>query len=131
MTGLLTGIWKYYHIHNTQRAQAPTYVDIAHRASLMYSFAAIVLAEFVKLSAWSEQVNFWAVAAPIVFFALAITTYVIHGVLGDTDNQFKKPHKLGSFTLPAWIITGFMVLLILAEVGGFAVLFAGFLITVF
>jgi len=54
---------------------------------------------------------------------------VIHGVLKDTDNQMKKPHKLGSFTLPIWVIITFMVALIIAEIGGFAILFVGFLST--
>jgi hypothetical protein len=64
-----------------------------------------------------------------VFFALAISTYVIHGVLKDTDNQFKTPHKLGAFTLPKWVIITFMVALIIAEIGGAGILFVGFLST--
>jgi len=95
----------------------------------MYSFAALVLAKFVELSPYSETVTFWSAAAPILFFALAILTYVIHGVLKDTDNQMKRPHKLGSFTLPNWVIVAFMGALIAAEIGGFAILFVGFLTT--
>ena len=129
LTGLITGVWKYYHIHSSEEARAPVYVDIAHRSSLMYSFATLVLAKFVEFSPYSEAVTFWSAAAPIVFFALAISTYVIHGVLKDTDNQFKMPHKLGSYTLPNWMIITFMVALIIAEIGGFAVLFVGFLST--
>jgi hypothetical protein len=129
LTGLITGVWKYYHIHSSVEAQAPVYVDISHRTSLMYSFATLVLAKFVEFSPYSETVTFWSAAAPIVFFALAISTYVIHGILKDTDNQMKKPHKLGSFTLPNWVIITFMVALIIAEIGGFAVLFVGFLST--
>ena len=127
LTGLITGVWKYYHIHSSKEAQAPVYVDIAHRASLMYSFAALVLAKFVELSPYSETVTFWSAAAPIVFFALAISTYLIHGVLKDTDNQMKKPHRLGAYTLPNWVVVTFMVALIIAEIGGFGVLFVGFL----
>jgi len=129
LTGLITGVWKYYHIHSSEEARAPVYVDIAHRSSLMYSFATLVLAKFVEFSPYSEAVTFWSAAAPIVFFALAISTYVIHGVLKDTDNQFKMPHKLGSFTLPNWMIITFMVALIIAEIGGFIILFVGFLST--
>jgi hypothetical protein len=129
LTGLITGVWKYYHIHSSEEAQAPVYVNIAHRTSLMYSFATLVLAKFVELSPYSETVTFWAAAAPILFFALAISTYVIHGVLQDTDNQMERPHKLGSFTLPNWVIIAFMAALIAAEIGGFAILFVGFLST--
>jgi len=95
----------------------------------MYSFATLVLAKFVELSPYSETVTFWAAAAPILFFALAISTYVIHGILQDTDNQMERPHKLGSFTLPNWVIIAFMAALIAAEIGGFAILFVGFLST--
>ena len=130
LTGLITGVWKYYHIHSSRKAQAPVYVNIAHRASLMYSFATLVLAKFVELSPYSETVTFWSAAGPIVFFALAISTYVIHGVLKDIDNQFKKPHKLGAFTLPNWVIITFMVALIIAEIGGAGILFVGFLSTI-
>jgi hypothetical protein len=41
----------------------------------------------------------------------------------------KKPHKLGDFTLPNWMIITFMVTLIIAEIGGFGILFVGFLST--
>jgi hypothetical protein len=130
LTGLITGVWKYYHIHASKEAEAPVYVDIAHRSSLMYSFATLVLAKFVELSPYSEMVTFWSAAGPIVFFALAISTYVIHGVLRDTDNQFKTPHQLGKFTLPNWLIITFMVALIIAEIGGVGILFVGFLSTI-
>jgi len=129
LTGLITGVWKYYHIHSSKEALAPVYVDIAHRTSLMYSFATLVLAKFVELSPYSEMVTFWSAVAPIVFFALAISTYIIHGILKDTNNQMKKPHKLGTFILPNWVIITFMVVLIIAEIGGFGILFVGFLST--
>ena len=54
---------------------------------------------------------------------------MIHGVLQDTDNQMRKPHKLGAFTLPNWMIITFMVALTIAEIGGFGILFVGFLST--
>jgi hypothetical protein len=75
------------------------------------------------------MVTFWSAVAPIVFFALAISTYIIHGILKDTNNQMKKPHKLGTFILPNWVIITFMVVLIIAEIGGFGILFVGFLST--
>ena len=40
LTGLLTGVWKYLQIRASEEAEAHPYVDIAHRSSLMYSFAA-------------------------------------------------------------------------------------------
>ena len=124
---LLTGAWKYFHIARSARAVAPVYVDIAHRAALMYSFASLLLAVFAALSAWSATVNVVAAALPLAFFALAIGGYIVHGVLRDTDNQFLKPHRVGPLTLPPAAIAGFMWLLMAAEIGGSAVLFTGFL----
>lgn len=125
LVGLLTGAWKYHAIMRSERAAAPAYVDIAHRASLLYSFAALLLAVFAHLSAFDDAVDFWATLAPIVFFAAAIVTYVVHGVLDDTDNQLRRPHRLGKATLPGSVIGAFMVALMIGEIGGFVVLFAG------
>jgi hypothetical protein len=36
--GLVFGAWKYVCIARSEDAQAPPYVDIAHRAALLYSF---------------------------------------------------------------------------------------------
>ncbi len=44
LVGLFTGVWKYTAIRASEKSRAPYYVDIAHRASLMYSFSALVLA---------------------------------------------------------------------------------------
>jgi len=125
LSGLLTGVWKYVAIMQSPKARAPYYVDIAHRTSLMYSFSALLLAVFAYLSAWADAVNFWATLAQIVFFGAAIFTYIVHGALGDTNNQLQRPHRLGNKTLPNILIQGFMWALIAGEVGGFLVLFAG------
>lgn len=125
LTGLLTGVWKYVCIARSPNAQAPVYVDVCHRAALMYSFACLVLAKFVELSVWSPWVDFWATLAPIVFFAQAVLLYAVHGWLRDTDNQLRKPHVLGRSTLPNALVTGSMWMLVAAEIGGFVVLLAG------
>ncbi|WP_421843998.1 hypothetical protein [Marinobacter algicola] len=65
MTGLLTGIWKYRHMARSEDATSPVYVDIAHRSSLLYSFAALLLAAFSAHSVLADWVNtIAAVAAP-------------------------------------------------------------------
>jgi len=125
LIGLLTGAWKYFHIARSPTATAPIYVDIAHRAALLYSFAALLLAVFAHLSVWSATVDLIAAALPLLFFAGAIGSYVVHGLLRDTDNQLLKPHRLGSGTVHPAAIGGFMWALMAAEIGGFAVLFAG------
>lgn len=125
LIGLLTGSWKYFHIARSPKAVAPVYVDIAHRAALLYSFASLLLAVFAGLSVWSDTVNLIAAALPLFFFAFAIVGYVAHGILQDTDNQLLKPHRLGTATLPPALVAASMWLLMAAEIGGFAVLFAG------
>jgi hypothetical protein len=129
MSGLLTGVWKYLSVVNSPNAKAPHYVNIAHKTSLIYAFAALVLAKFVELSPYSQTVNLLAVAFPLFFFAFAIINYIIHGALRDTNNQFEKPHKLGKWQLPSFIFHSTMWLLIIGEIGGFTVLFVGFIQT--
>lgn len=129
LAGLLTGAWKYWHIARSPTATAPVYVDIAHRAALLYSFAALLLAVFAHLSAWSSTVDLVASALPLAFFAAAIGSYVLHGILRDTDNQLLKPHRLGAATVHPAMISASMGALMAAEIGGFVVLFAGTLQT--
>lgn len=131
MSGLLTGVWKYTSIMGAENAQAPVYVDIAHRTSLMYAFAAILMREFVPYSPLGPTGTLWAVAVPILFFASAIAMYILHGILRDTDNQLRRPHVLGRGTVPGVLITIYMVALIAGEIGGFAILFFGLLRSVF
>ncbi len=110
-------MWKYHGIRTSPEHSAHVYVDIAHRAALMYSFATLVLAALVELSAFAPVVNVLAAAVPIVFFVAAIASYCIHGALRDTTNQFEKPMPGGTYL--------FMVALIVGEIGGVLVLLAG------
>lgn len=131
LVGMLTGVWKYLGIRASDKAEAPYYVSICHRTALMYAFACLVLAEVGRHSAFGTTVDFWATLFPIAFFALAVGTYATHGWLNDTDNQLRKPHRLGKATLPGFMIGGFMWALIIAEVGGFSVLLYGCLKTLY
>jgi hypothetical protein len=127
LTGLLTGIWKYACIVRSADARAPSYVDTAHRASLLYAFACALLAELCRRSAWSNRLNLVAAALLLGFFAASVLGYIAHGALRDVDNQFRRPHRLGRWTIPANLMLAFMGLLVAAEVGGFLVLFSGLL----
>jgi hypothetical protein len=127
LSGMLTGVWKYRAIMGSEQAQAPVYVDIAHRTSLMYAFSALLLREFVPYSPLSAGTTLWAVAVPLLFFASAIVTYIVHGVLRDTDNQLRRPHVLGRGHVSGTLISVYMAALIAGEIGGFAILFYGFL----
>lgn len=114
---LVLGVWKYHSVATSPDHQAHVYVDIAHRAALMYAFATALTAVFVELSAWPTAVNLVAAGVLVFFFAAAIASYCLHGALRDTDNQFARP-------TPG---TGaFMYALIVGEIGAFAVLLAGF-----
>ncbi|MEL6347639.1 MAG: hypothetical protein AAFV53_31315 [Myxococcota bacterium] len=128
MIGLLSGVWKYMAIRSSPDARAPVYVDICHRASLLYAFACVLLERMVKVSQLPERIELPALAAPILFFGLAISTYAVHGWLKDTENQLKMPHRIGAWRLPPWATTVFMIALIVGEVGGVAVLVVGVIV---
>ena len=114
---LALGVWKYRQIATSPDHMAHPYVDIAHRAALLYAFATLLTAVFVELSAWSTAVNAVAAGFLVFFFAAAIVTYMIHGHRRDTDNQFRDPVR-GTHA--------FMFALIASELVAFAVLLAGF-----
>lgn len=42
---LLSGVWKYSRIANSEDHTAHVYVDMAHRTALLYSFALLLSAE--------------------------------------------------------------------------------------
>ena len=118
LLALVLGIWKYRQMATSPDHLAHPYVDIAHRAALLYSFATLLLAAFVELSAWPAWVNSTAAATVILFFVGAIISYIIHGAKRDTTNQLSQPGR--SIHVAMWA-------LIVAEIGGFVVLLAGFL----
>lgn len=114
---LALGVLKYHQITASPDAQAHPYTDIAHRAALLYSFACLLIAAFVELSGFRETVNLIAAFVPIFFFVTAIASYQFHGIRQDTDNQLRHPVRGTGF---------YMAALIAGEIGGFAVLLAGF-----
>ena len=118
LTALLTGAWKWRAMLASSDHQAPHYVDTAHRASLLYSFACLVLIHFLEVSPLPEWINVVAVSLPLAFFAIAIAVYIQLGLADETDNQFED-RNFGTTTG-----TG---LLAVSEIGGFAVLFGAFL----
>src|SRR5215472_12363620 len=119
LLALVLGVWKYRQMATSENHLAHPYVDIAHRAALLYSFATLLLAVFVELSAWPAWVNLTAAMVVVFFFVGAILSYIEHGARRDTINQFENPGRgLGVM----------MALLIAAEIGGFSVLLAGFIV---
>ena len=112
LLALVLGVWKYRQIMAAPDHRAHPYVDIAHRAALLYSFATLLLAAFVELSAWPTWVNLTAAAVVVVFFVGAIADYIVHGALRDTTNQFEHATRGSQVS---------MALLIVGEIGGFGV----------
>ena len=119
LLALVLGVWKYRQIMVADDHRAHPYVDIAHRAALLYSFATLLLAAFVELSAWPAWVNLTAAMIVVFFFVAAILGYISHGVRRDTVNQFESPDRA---------LRVAMVVLIVGEIGGFGVLLAGFIV---
>ena len=76
LLALVLGVWKYRQMLVSQDHRAHPYVDIAHRAALLYSFATLLLAVFVQFSAWPAWVNLTAAAIVVVFFFGAILSYI-------------------------------------------------------
>ncbi|HEX6229270.1 MAG TPA: hypothetical protein VFZ41_07380 [Solirubrobacterales bacterium] len=115
---LLLGVMKYRQIRTSEEAVAHPYTDVAHRAALLYSFALLLVATFVELSGWGTVINLIAAAALTVYFFIAVADYNVHGWRRDTDNQFREPVMPG--------LHASMLGLIVAEIGGWLVLLAGF-----
>ena len=131
LTGLVTGVLKYRQIMASTDGRAHYYIDICHRASLLYSFAAILLLAFAEISQLPVAVELIAVGAMLLYFGASILIYLIHGLLRDTDNQLKRPFSVGQRRVPELAMSLFMWTLIVAEIGGFLVLFYGVLKEVF
>lgn len=123
--GMITGVWKYYQIRNTELARAHYYVDIAHRSSLLYAAASLILAALSFFTSLSDTLSLFCVIANLFFFSMSILVYIIHGMLKDTTNQFKQPHKLGQWSIPRWCMTFLMLNLIIVELGATTVLLLG------
>ena len=115
---LVLGVQKYVQIVASPEGHAHPYTDIAHRAALLYSFAFVLIAAMVAFGAWNSTVNLVCVASLSVYFGQAVAGYMVHGLRMDTDNQLRPP-------IPGWMRLG-MVTLIVAEIGAFSVLLAGF-----
>ena len=75
---LLLGVWKYRQMLESETSLAHPYVDTAHRAALLYSFALLLVATFVELSGWSTLVNLLAAGAMAFYFFAAVGGYVLH-----------------------------------------------------
>ncbi len=74
--GMVTGARKHQHMLRSSEYQAPVHVDIAHRAGLMYSFAALVIWQLSVASPLPAGLVWKGVLAPVAFFWIATGTYL-------------------------------------------------------
>ncbi len=122
LTGMSIGILKYVFTMRSKEHSAPIYIDIGHRASLLYSFAALVMAKLVEFSPYSQTVQIVIAIVPLMFFALTIFQYVKLGLKGQEQTQFSERN---------FLTTWFMYALIAGEIGGIALILLGFIQTQF
>ena len=122
LAGMLIGVLKYQRMLTRPSHTAPVYVDIAHRAAFLYSFAMLVIARLLEYSPYSERVQVGAAGLVLLFLALTVGGYLAHGLKEDTDNLFRER----TFTT-----TWYMYLLIAGEIGGLSVVVWGFVETQF
>jgi hypothetical protein len=90
LAGMLIGIVKYRRTMTSTNKRAPVYIDIAHRASFMYSFAALVISRLLEFSPYSVRTQLVALAAVLLFFTLTIFGYFMTGLRNETENLFRK-----------------------------------------
>jgi hypothetical protein len=122
LAGMLGGVWKYRKTMTSIEHRAPAYVDIAHRASLLYAFACLVISRLIEFSPFGEAWRIAIVAIPILYFALTVAGYVREGILDRTNNMFAQRN---------FVTTWFMYGLIAGEIGGVVLLLGGFVYSQF
>ncbi len=120
LAGMLIGIVKYHRMLTRETHTAPVYIDIAHRAALLYSFAMLVIAKLLEYSPYSEPVQLGASGVVMAFLAITVLGYLAHGLKEDTDNLFRER----TFTT-----TWYVYMLIAGEIGGLSVIIWGFVRT--
>ena len=120
LVGMLIGIVKHQKMLTSPDHNAPAYIDIAHRAAFLYSFAMLVIAKLLEFSPYSETVQLVSMGSVLIFLAVTIVGYFSHGVMNKTDNLFHKRN---------FLITLYVYALTVGEIGGLAVILWGFIST--
>lgn len=90
LIGMMTGTWKFVEMRRSPDAKAPMYVDIAHRASLLYAAALGVCALLTHLSPLPPIVELAAVGTNFLFFIIAVAAYIQHGLLRTPHTQYRQ-----------------------------------------
>ncbi|HEU5238671.1 MAG TPA: hypothetical protein VFU37_16185 [Pyrinomonadaceae bacterium] len=122
LLGMLIGIIKYRRMLITPEHVAPVYIDTAHRAALLYSFAMLVIAKLLEYSPYSLAVQLGATGVVLTFLTLTVFGYLAHGLSNKTNNMFRERN---------FITTWYMYFLIAGEIGGLSIIVWGFVTSQF
>jgi len=122
LAGMFVGIVKHQQMLKSVDHMAPAYIDIAHRAAFLYSFAMLVIAKLLEYSPYSETVQLVAMGLVLVFLSVTIVGYFITGMMNKTDNLFR--HR-------DFRTTWYVYMLTVGEIGGLAIILWGFVSTQF
>ena len=122
LAAMLVGILKYRGMMQSEKHEAPMYIDISHRAALLYAFAALVIAKLLEFSPFAENVQILISGVPLTYFALTIAAYVKLGLENRETTQFSER---------TFVTTWFMYGLIAGEIGGITLIVGGFIYTQF
>ena len=120
LVGMLIGIVKFERMLHTADHMAPAYIDIAHRAAFLYSFAMLVIAKLLEYSPYSDSVQLAASGIVIVFLSITIVGYFTHGLRNKTDNLFRER---------TFQTTWYVYMLAAGEISGLSVILWGFIST--
>lgn len=122
LAGMLVGIVKHQRMLKSADHMAPAYIDIAHRAAFLYSFAMLVIAKLLEYSPYSETVQLGAMGLVLVFLGVTIVGYFVTGMMNKTDNLFRNRD---------FRTTWYVYMLTLGEITGLAIIVWGFISTQF
>lgn len=122
LAGMLIGIVKHQRMLKSADHMAPAYIDIAHRAAFLYSFAMLVIAKLLEYSPYSESVQAGASGLLLIFMSVTIVGYFTHGVRNKTDNLFRERN---------FSTTWYVYMLTVGEITGLAIIIWGFISTQF
>lgn len=122
LVGMIAGVLKYAGMMKSAQLRAPIYIDIAHRAALLYSFAALVMAALLYFSPYSLTFQLVITGGPLFFFALSIAQYLKLGIENRDSSQFSERNFSNTWG---------MLLLVIAEIGGMGFILWGFISTQF
>lgn len=122
LIGMLVGIVKHQRMLSSPEHTAPAYIDIAHRAAFLYSFAMLVIAKLLEYNPYSETVQLVATFLVLAFLSITIVGYFSHGLRNKTDNLFRERN---------FSTTWYVYMLTVGEISGLSIIIWGYISTQF